>query len=98
VFTGSRVPNAALFKNLEDGITVKELIEIFPAIKLETAESYNEMAKLCFEMKQYIFSQLKFMHSIKRTTFDYDLDNNSPSILLSMSAASVRLYFRLFIS
>ena len=37
VFTGSRVPIAALFENLEDGITIKEFIEIFPGIKLEQA-------------------------------------------------------------
>ena len=35
VFAGSRVPIAALFENLEDGITAQEFTEIFPGIKLE---------------------------------------------------------------
>ena len=30
VFVGSRVPIAALFENLDDGITAQEFTEIFP--------------------------------------------------------------------
>jgi uncharacterized protein (DUF433 family) len=37
VFARSRVPIAALFENLEDGIAIKEFIKIFPGIKLEQA-------------------------------------------------------------
>ena len=44
VFTGSRVPIAALFENLEDGITIKEFIEIFPGIKLEQARAVLDYA------------------------------------------------------
>ena len=44
VFTGSRVPIAALFENLEDGITIKEFIEIFPGIKLEQARAVLDFA------------------------------------------------------
>jgi len=39
VFAGSRVPIAALFENLEDGITAQEFTEIFPGIKLEQVKT-----------------------------------------------------------
>ena len=39
VFAGSRVPIAALFENLEDGITAQEFTEIFPGIKLEQVKA-----------------------------------------------------------
>jgi uncharacterized protein (DUF433 family) len=39
VFAGSRVPIAALFENLEDGITTQEFTEIFPGIKLEQVKA-----------------------------------------------------------
>ena len=39
VFAGSRVPTAALFENLEDGITAQEFTEIFPGIKLEQVKA-----------------------------------------------------------
>ena len=39
VFVGSRVPIAALFENLEDGITAQEFTEIFPGIKLEQVKA-----------------------------------------------------------
>ena len=32
VFTGTRVPLAALFENLEDGATVDEFLEWFPGV------------------------------------------------------------------
>ncbi len=38
-FAGSRVPIAALFENLEDGITAQEFTEIFPGIKLEQVKA-----------------------------------------------------------
>jgi uncharacterized protein (DUF433 family) len=44
VFAGSRVPIAALFENLEDGITVQEFTEIFPGIKLEQVKAILDFA------------------------------------------------------
>ena len=34
VFRGTRVPVAALFKNLEEGVTVNEFVELFPGVDL----------------------------------------------------------------
>ena len=60
VFTGSRVPIAALFENLEDGITIKEFIEIFPGIKLEQARAVLDYAaknSLTAAWKYYLTSE-----------------------------------------
>lgn len=32
VFRGTRVPAAALFENLEDGITIEQFVEWFPGV------------------------------------------------------------------
>ena len=39
VFRGTRVPVVALFKNLEDGVTINEFIELFPGVDLVHARS-----------------------------------------------------------
>ena len=39
VFCGTRVPVAALFENLEDGVTINEFIELFPGVDLAHARS-----------------------------------------------------------
>ena len=44
VFRGSRVPVAALFENLEDGVPVGEFTELFPGVTLEQARSVLEHA------------------------------------------------------
>ena len=44
VFRGSRVPIAALFKNLEDGIPVGEFAALFPGVTLEQARAVLEHA------------------------------------------------------
>jgi uncharacterized protein (DUF433 family) len=44
VFEGSRVPIAALFENLEDGIPVGEFIVLFPGVTLEQARAVLEHA------------------------------------------------------
>jgi uncharacterized protein (DUF433 family) len=44
VFEGSRVPIAALFENLEDGIPVGEFIVLFPGVTLEQARALLEHA------------------------------------------------------
>ena len=35
VFRGTRVPVAALFENLEDGVEIKEFVTLFPGVTLE---------------------------------------------------------------
>ena len=44
VFRGSRVPVAALFENLEDGVAIGEFVEMFPGITLEQARAVLEHA------------------------------------------------------
>ena len=44
VFRGSRVPVAALFENLEDGVFVGELVALFPGVTLEQARTVLEHA------------------------------------------------------
>ena len=41
-FTGSRVPVAALFENLESGATVEEFLEWFPGVEEWKARSVLE--------------------------------------------------------
>ena len=42
VFRGTRVPVAALFENLEDGVSVAEFVELFPGVSLEQARLVTE--------------------------------------------------------
>lgn len=44
VFRGSRVPVAALFENLEDGVPAGGFVELFPGVTLEQARSVLEHA------------------------------------------------------
>jgi uncharacterized protein (DUF433 family) len=44
VFRGTRVPVAALFENLEDGVPVGEFIELFPGVTLDQARAVLEHA------------------------------------------------------
>ncbi|MCX7151732.1 MAG: DUF433 domain-containing protein [Proteobacteria bacterium] len=44
VFRGSRVPVAALFENLEDGVSVGEVVALFPGVSLEQARAVLEHA------------------------------------------------------
>jgi uncharacterized protein (DUF433 family) len=44
VFRGTRVPIAALFENLEDGIAVGEFPDLFPGVDLEQARAVLEHA------------------------------------------------------
>jgi uncharacterized protein (DUF433 family) len=44
VFRGSRVPVAALFENLEDGVSVGEFVELFPGVTLAQARAVLEHA------------------------------------------------------
>jgi uncharacterized protein (DUF433 family) len=42
VFGGTRIPVAALFENLEDGVSLAEFVEIFPGVSLEQARLVTE--------------------------------------------------------
>jgi len=44
VFRGSRVPVAALFENLEDGVPIGEFVLIFPGVTLAQARAVLEHA------------------------------------------------------
>ena len=44
VFRGSRVAIAALFENLEDGVPVREFVELFPGVTLDQARAVLEHA------------------------------------------------------
>jgi uncharacterized protein (DUF433 family) len=44
VFRGTRIPVAALFENLEDGISLAEFVELFPGVTQEQARSVLEHA------------------------------------------------------
>ena len=37
VFTGTRIPVAALFENLEDGVSLAEFVELFPGVTKQQA-------------------------------------------------------------
>ena len=44
VFQGTRVPVSALFENLEDGVAVGQVVELFPGVTLEQARAVLEHA------------------------------------------------------
>jgi len=44
VFRGTRVPVAALFENLEDGVSITEFVELFPGISMQQARLVLEHA------------------------------------------------------
>jgi uncharacterized protein (DUF433 family) len=44
VYRGSRVPIAALFEDLEDGVLVTEFVDVFPGVTLEQARAVLEHA------------------------------------------------------
>ena len=44
VFRGSRVPVAALFENLEDGVPIGEFVDLFPGVSLAQARAVLEHA------------------------------------------------------
>jgi len=44
VFSGTRVPVAALFQNLEDNVSVHQFVEWFPGVTVEQAKAVLEHA------------------------------------------------------
>ncbi|MBM5811334.1 MAG: DUF433 domain-containing protein [Gammaproteobacteria bacterium] len=50
VFRGTRVPVAALFENLEDGVQLTEFIELFPGVSLHQVRTVLEYAARSLEV------------------------------------------------
>lgn len=44
LFRGTRVPVAALFENLEDGVPIGQFIDLFPGVTLQQARAVLEHA------------------------------------------------------
>ena len=44
LFRGTRVPVAALFENLEDGVSITQFAELFPGVTLDQARAVLEHA------------------------------------------------------
>ncbi len=44
VFRGTRIPVAALFQNLEEGVSLTEFVEIFPGVTIEQSRLVLEHA------------------------------------------------------
>jgi uncharacterized protein (DUF433 family) len=44
VFRGTRVPLAALFENLEDGVAVPQFVKLFPGVALDQVRAVLEHA------------------------------------------------------
>ena len=42
VFRGTRIPVAALFENLEDGVSLADFVELFPGMSLQQARMVLE--------------------------------------------------------
>lgn len=44
VFRGTRIPVAAVFENLEDGLTVNEIVEMFDGLKQDQVKAVLDFA------------------------------------------------------
>lgn len=44
LFRGTRVPVAALFENLEDGVPIGQFVDLFPGVTLEQTRAVLEHA------------------------------------------------------
>jgi uncharacterized protein (DUF433 family) len=51
VFANTRVPVRALFENLEDGATVDQFVEWFPAVTREQVEAMLEFTAASLELQ-----------------------------------------------
>ena len=52
VFRGTRIPIAALFENLEDGVPIERFVEWFPGVTLAQARAVLEHARGNVEQRQ----------------------------------------------
>jgi uncharacterized protein (DUF433 family) len=48
VFRGTRIPVAAVFENLEDGLTIEEIVQMFDGLKQEQVKAVLEFAAQSF--------------------------------------------------
>jgi len=55
VFSGTRVPVAVLFENLADGLSLDEILEIYPTLKREQAVTALHQAKSPLGIKKAIY-------------------------------------------
>ena len=46
VFCGTRIPIAALFQNLEGGVSLQEFVELFPGVSLHQAHQVLESVQI----------------------------------------------------
>ena len=44
VFRGTRIPVAAVFENLEDGLTIEEIVQMFDGLKKEQVKAVLDFA------------------------------------------------------
>jgi uncharacterized protein (DUF433 family) len=44
VFRGTRIPVAAVFENLEDGLTIEEIVQMFDGLKQEQVKAVLDFA------------------------------------------------------
>jgi uncharacterized protein (DUF433 family) len=44
VFQGTRIPVAAVFENLEDGLTIEEIVQMFDGLKQEQVKAVLDFA------------------------------------------------------
>jgi uncharacterized protein (DUF433 family) len=44
VFRGTRIPVSAVFENLEDGLTIDQIVEMFQGLRREQVQSVLEFA------------------------------------------------------
>lgn len=44
VFRGTRIPVSAVFENLEDGLTIDQIVEMFEGLRREQVQSVLEFA------------------------------------------------------
>ena len=49
VFRGTRIPVAALFENLEDGVSLAEFVELFPGVSLEQSRLVLKQAACSYD-------------------------------------------------
>jgi uncharacterized protein (DUF433 family) len=50
VFRGTRMPVAAVFENLEDGLTIDEIVEMFDGLTREQVEAVLDFAAQSLEV------------------------------------------------
>jgi uncharacterized protein (DUF433 family) len=44
IFRGTRIPVAAVFENLEDGLTIEEIVQMFDGLKQEQVKAVLDFA------------------------------------------------------